>query len=166
MKYLKALKVTLPVMLATLMLSIAGSMSTASAATTYWTYEDRFEDNCLAASPITSNVWSDDCSSTVIHVYDWYWGNGFQTVDGVTYRALISRANDKCLTTDNKTSNNALWTSTCDGGDQWWNGDFNNLRNLNGNYLRTSGNGNAVYASPYYVGVEFDRFYWEGYRHS
>ncbi|MFF4835480.1 hypothetical protein [Streptomyces sp. NPDC001315] len=165
MKSLKALRLTLPVGLAALMLTAAGSMSTASAAT-HWVYRNAYENNCLTASTVTDNVWSGPCNEGP-GTY-WYWGSE-STTDyfGVTFHRLVSLATGDCLTTDAKTDTNAVWMSPCGSApNQWWNGDGNNLETdsvWGGNYLRTSANGDAVYTTPYtQAGIEPARWTWYG----
>lgn len=68
----KSLRVTLPMVLAALVLSVAGSLSTASA-TTYWRYQNSWEGNCLTASPTTANVWTTTCDESSAN-QNWWWG--------------------------------------------------------------------------------------------
>ncbi|MFJ4845988.1 hypothetical protein [Streptomyces sp. NPDC088733] len=162
MKSLRTLRLTLPMALATLMLSVAGAVSPASASVTYWRYIDGYENSCLSSSSTTSNVWSEPCGQTIAR-YQWWWGDTI-TSGGSTWRQLISAENGKCLTTDHKTDNNAVWTSACGNApDQWWSGDGDSLASWNGMSLRSSANGDAVYVSGYGA-VEFDRYTWRGYR--
>lgn len=159
----KSLRVTLPMVLAALVLSVAGSLSTASA-TTYWRYQNSWEGNCLTASPTTANVWTTTCDESSAN-QNWWWGESYTDPRGYTFRRLISRVNGHCLTTDAKSQNNAVWTSPCGNApDQWWNADNNWLWNLNAKYLRSSGNGDAVYTTePYLDGVEVPRYEWWGF---
>ncbi|MFJ4846290.1 MULTISPECIES: hypothetical protein [unclassified Streptomyces] len=169
MKSLKTLRLTVPMGLAALMLAITGSMSTASATTTRWVYQNVYEGNCLTYSDTTSNVWSGPCSGSTVA---WYWGDSYTDyITRVTYRQLKTwyRNDERCLTTDFKTDTNAVWTSPCNGiydSGQMWNGDNNELTvggGLSPNYLRTSGNGDAVYSTPWgQSGIELDRWEWNG----
>ncbi|MET7483301.1 hypothetical protein [Streptomyces sp. NPDC005538] len=164
MKSLKALKLTLPVGLAALVLAVTGSMSTASA-TTYWVYKNSYEGNCLTASTVTDNVWSGSCDQSV-GTY-WFWGSEtwYDVSTQRTYRRLVSRGTGDCLTTDQKTNTNAVWMSPCGGGNgyQFWNADYDELRNLDGDELRTSANGDAVYSTPWgQSGIELARWTWNG----
>ncbi|WP_033321060.1 hypothetical protein [Streptomyces yerevanensis] len=159
MKSLKALRVTLPVGLAALTLAVAGSMSTASAAT-YWVYKNAYEGNCLTASTTTGSAWSGPCNQSVGSYWDW--GSQTQTdIRGRTYKRLVSRATGDCLTTDKKTTTNAVWMSPCGSGSghQFWSGDNNNLDNLDGYSLRTSDNGDAIYSTPW---GQSERWVWNG----
>jgi hypothetical protein len=54
--------------------------------------------------------------------------------------------------------------SACGNGpDQFWNADYDDLRNLDGNLLRTSANGDAVYSTPWgQDGIETSRWTWYG----
>jgi hypothetical protein len=164
MNWLKATRVTLPVGLAALALSAAGTLSTASAATD-WVYRNAYEGNCLTASTVTDNVWSGPCNQSP-GTY-WFWGNERwdDYPNGRTYRRLVSSATGECLTTDQKTSTNAVWTSPCGSGNgqQFWNADYSDLRNLDGDSLRTSANGDAVYSTPWGQGdIEVARWTWNG----
>lgn len=164
MKSLKTLRLTVPVGLAALLLTVAGSMSTAFARTD-WVYKNAYEGNCLTASTVTDNVWSGPCNQG-IGTY-WFWGS--ETWDdypnGRTYRRLVSAATGDCLTTDQKTATNTLWMSPCGSGlgHQFWNADYSDLHNLNGDSLRTSANGDAVYSTPWgQDGIEVARWTWNG----
>jgi hypothetical protein len=164
MKSLKALRVTLPVGLAALMLAVAGSMSTASAET-YWVYKNAYEGNCLTASTTTDSVWSGSCNQSVGTYWDWGSQTWTDYPSGRTYKRLVSRATGDCLTTDQKTTTNAVWMSPCGSGSghQFWNGDNNYLDNLDGYSLRTSANGDAVYSTPWgQSGIEVQRWTWNG----
>lgn len=154
--------------LTALMLTVAGSMSTASA-TTYWTYRNDYEGNCLVSSTVSDSVWSDSCNDSLA-TRNWYWGASSYTrnYDGVVFRRLVSKANGDCLTTDAKTDVNAVWTSPCGNAPgQWWSGDGDHLEcdtGLNGVFLRTSANGDSVYTTPYLYqsGIEPQRWVWWG----
>lgn len=152
--------------LATLMLTVAGSLSTASAATN-WTYMNDAEGNCLASSPTTSNVWSATCNDS-LSTRNWHWGPDSYTrnYDGRVFRRLISNANGNCLTTDAKTATNAVWTSACGNAPgQWWSGDGNMLEcdTVLSEFLRTSDSGDAVYATEYgQSGIDLSRWRWWG----
>jgi hypothetical protein len=164
MKSLKTLRLTVPMGLAALMLTVAGSMSPASA-TTYWVYQNAYEGNCLTASTSTESVWSGACNQG-IGTY-WFWGSEtwYDTYSQRTYRRLVSAANGECVTTDTKTDINAVWMSPCGSGSghQFWNADYNDLHNLDGNDLRTSANGDAVYSTPWgQSGIETARWTWYG----
>jgi hypothetical protein len=170
MKSLKTLRLTLPVMLAALMLSIAGSMSTASA-TTYWSYANDYEGTCLTSSPTTDNVWTSPCDDS-LSIHNWYWGAQSYTrnFDGVVFRRLVSKANGDCLTTDQKTDTNAVWMSPCGNAPgQFWSNDGHYLNCDTpvgaGVFLRSSANGDAVYTTPYIgeqPGIEIQRWTWWG----
>ncbi|MET7497156.1 hypothetical protein [Streptomyces sp900116325] len=161
MKSLKSLRLAVPMGFAALMLTVAGSISPASAAITYWSYANDYEGNCLASSTTTDNVWTATCDDG-LSTRNWQWGSSHTDSHGYQWRQLVSRANGHCLTTDNETQNNAVWTSPCGNApDQWWSGDNNGLQNENGNHLRSSANGDAVYTSPPYL-VEAERYVWWG----
>ncbi|WP_225823097.1 hypothetical protein [Streptomyces naphthomycinicus] len=158
-----SLRVAVPMALSALVLSVAGSLSPASA-TTYWSYTNDYEGTCLTSSTSTDSVWTAACDDSLV-TRNWYWGSEtFTDWTGITYRRLVSRANGDCLTTDGKTNTNAVWTAPCGGArDQWWNADYREMYNANGNYLRSSGNGDAVYASPWGLsGIEETRYKWYG----
>lgn len=166
MKLLKALRLTVPMGLAALMLTVAGSMSPASA-TTYWSYMNDHEGNCLTSSTVSDSVWSDTCNDS-LNTRNWYWGSYSVDIDGHTWRQLVSKANGGCLSTDNKTLANAVWAGDCGSNAALlWSADGNRIRNyLYGTYLRTSDNGNAVYVSPLSVinsnGIDASAFVWWG----
>ncbi|CAG7623540.1 RICIN domain-containing protein [Actinacidiphila bryophytorum] len=165
MKSRKTLHLTLPMLFAAVMLTVTGSMSSAFAATD-WVYKNAYEGNCLTGSTTTSNVWSGPCDQS-IGTY-WNWGSSYTAYpSGITYRQLKSAATGKCLTTDDKTSTNAVWLSACDSGlnaGQLWNGDYSELSTYSGeNDLRTSANGDAVYSTPWgQSGIEVGRWTWNG----
>ncbi|MDQ0595725.1 hypothetical protein QF037_000070 [Streptomyces canus] len=168
MKSLKTLRLTLPMMFAALMLTVAGAMSTASATTTRWVYQNAFEGNCLTYSGTTSNVWSGPCDGATVA---WYWGASWtDNTSGVTLRQLKAWyvTGDLCLTTDWKTDTNAVWTSPCNTGNdgQYWSADSNMITNvpwLSASHLRTSANGDAVYSTTYaQPGIESSRWTWYG----
>ncbi|MFF4549255.1 hypothetical protein [Streptomyces sp. NPDC001435] len=163
MKPLKTLRLTVPMGLAALMLTVAGSLSTASAATD-WTYKNAYEGNCLTASTVTDRVWSGSCNQSPGTYWNWGGETWQDYPSGRTYRRLVSAATGQCLTTDTKSATNALWMSACGNGpDQFWNADYDDLRNLDGNLLRTSANGDAVYSTPWgQDGIETSRWTWYG----
>ncbi|MGV9347377.1 hypothetical protein ACWDSD_21650 [Streptomyces spiralis] len=165
MKPSRTLRLTLPTALAALVLAVAGAMSTASA-TTYWTFMNDYEGNCLVSSTVSDKVWSDSCNDS-LDTRNWYYGaESVTNVDGQVFRRLVSRANGDCLTTDNKTNANAVWMSPCgSAGGQFWSNDYHVLENFNGNLLRTSANGDAVYTTSQYVAdpdIEPARYTWWG----
>lgn len=169
MKSLKTLRLTVPMGLAALMLTVAGSMSTASAAT-YWSYANDYEGQCLASSTTTDNVWSDTCNDSLA-TRNWYWGaeSYVRNYDGIVFRRLVSKANGDCLTTDHKTDTNAVWMSPCGNAPgQFWSNDGHYLNcdiGVGGGvFLRTSANGDAVYTTPYIgqPGIELERWTWWG----
>lgn len=161
----RTLRVTVPVGLSALMLAVAGSLSTASAET-WWSYSNERTGACITSSTVSDKVWGGACNDA-LDTRNWAWGSETYTnVFGVN-RRFVSRANGECLTTDDKTDTNTVWTSPCgSAGGQWWNGDDRMFQNANGNYLRTSSNGDALYTSPYSVvedyGIEPSRFTWWG----
>ncbi|WP_159403768.1 RICIN domain-containing protein [Streptomyces sp. NRRL S-646] len=168
MKSLKALRLAVPMGLAALMLTVAGSMSTASA-TTYWTYRNDYEGNCLVSSTASNSVWSDTCNDS-LSTRNWYWGASSYTrnYDGLVFRRLVSKANGDCLTTDANTDTNAVWMSPCGNAPgQWWNANGNDLEcdiGPGSEFLRTSANGDAVYTTPYLYqnGIDPQRYVWWG----
>ncbi|MFE0509515.1 hypothetical protein [Streptomyces sp. NPDC058964] len=168
MKSVKTLRLAVPMGLAALMLTVAGAMSTASA-TTYWTYMNDYEGACLVSSTVSDSVWSDTCNDSLA-TRNWYWGANSYTrsFDGKVFRRLVSKANGDCLTTDAHTSVNAVWTSPCGNAPgQWWSADGNQLLcDIGagwGEYLRTSANGDAVYATDLNEnGIDPHRYVWWG----
>lgn len=169
MESLKALRLTVPMGLAALVLTVAGSMSTASA-TTYWSYSNDYEGQCLVSSTVSDKVWSDTCNDG-LSTRNWYWGSDSYTrnYDGTVFRRLVSKANGMCLTTDSKTATNAVWMSACGNAPgQWWSGDDHYLEcdfiSGAGVFLRTSGNGAAVYTTNYIGegGIDPARWVWWG----
>ncbi|KPI27034.1 RICIN domain-containing protein [Streptomyces sp. NPDC048253] len=169
MESLKALRLTVPMGLAALVLTVAGSMSTASA-TTYWSYSNDYEGQCLVSSTVSDKVWSDTCNDG-LSTRNWYWGSDSYTrnYDGTVFRRLVSKANGMCLTTDSKTATNAVWMSACGNAPgQWWSGDDDYLEcdfiSGTGVFLRTSANGAAVYTTNYIGegGIDPARWVWWG----
>ena len=168
MKSPKALRLAVSMGLAALILTVAGSMSTASA-TTYWSYRNDYEGQCLVSSTASNKVWSDTCDDSLA-TRNWYWGPDSYTrnFDQTVFRRLVSKANGLCLTTDSETATNAVWMSPCGNAPgQWWSGDGNEL-NCDigvgaGQFLRTSDNGAAVYATEYgQSGIDPSRWVWWG----
>lgn len=161
------LRLTVPVGLSALLLTVAGSLSPASAATN-WSYMNDYEGQCLASSTTTSNVWSASCDDS-LSTRTWHWGATSYVNGQHTYRRLVSNANGDCLSTqfNSSATANPVWTSPC-GRDveQFWTGDGNRLTSNDGTLLRTSANASAVYADFYDVvdthGVEPERFVWWG----
>ncbi|WP_033324262.1 hypothetical protein [Streptomyces yerevanensis] len=162
-----SLRLVVPVGLASLVLAAAGTLTPASAATN-WSYMNDYEGNCLASSTTTSNVWSATCNDS-LSTRTWHWGATSYSLGGHTWRRLVSNANGDCLSTAFNSSAlaNPVWTSPC-GRDveQFWTGDGNRLQSADDTFLRTSGNGDAVYADYYSVvsshGIEPERFVWWG----
>ncbi|MHC3471899.1 hypothetical protein ACYF6T_24820 [Streptomyces sp. 7R007] len=159
------LRLTVPVGLAALTLVATGALTPASAAT-YWTFRNDYEGTCLTASGTTDSVWTAACDDSLAS-RNWYWSSDELTdINGVAFHRLVSKVNGKCLTTDQKTATNVVWTSTCGGSSgQFWRGS-DSLTNYDGDLLRSSSNGDAVYASPISVvnqyGIEPERFIWWG----
>ncbi|MDH6219357.1 hypothetical protein [Streptomyces pseudovenezuelae] len=159
---------TVPVGLSALMLTVAGSLSTASAATN-WQYSSEHEGTCLASSPTTSSVWTADCHGTFSWV-SWHWGaDSITTPTGQVMRRLVSNANGDCLGTrvDSDALANPVFTSACGRNDnQFWSGDSHRLENDNEMELRTSDNGSAVYTDYYSVvdshNIDPSSFVWWG----
>ena len=168
----RTLSVTVPIGLSALMLTVAGSLSTASAATN-WQYQNEHEGTCLASSPTTSSVWTASCNGTFSWV-SWHWGaQSYTSWDGHVMRRLVSNANGGCLTTnlDGNSTANAVWTEPCGHAvPQFWTGDDNRLKNDIGQGrwlgLRTSDNGSAVYTDYYSVvdshNIDPSSFVWWG----
>ncbi|MER5602588.1 RICIN domain-containing protein [Streptomyces sp. NPDC002265] len=165
MKSLRTVRLALPMAFATLMLTIAGSMSNASAVA-YWSYRNDWEGECLVASTVSDKVWSDTCNDQ-LPTRNWYWGSDSYTLGGIVWRQLVSASNGLCLTTDAKTATNAVWMSGCgNAAGQWWSNDGDYLTcDIDGRvYLRTSDNGAAVYTTPTrsQSGIEPERWRWWG----
>jgi hypothetical protein len=161
------LRLALPPALSVLLLAAAGTLSPASAET-YWTFRNDYEGTCLTASTTTGNVWGAACNDSLA-TRQWHWGNETYTdLQGKKYKRLVSRANGNCLTTDQKTLTNTVWTSRCGSGEQFWkaDADVDKIENADGYELRSSSNGDALYTSPYRVvdlyDIEPERFIWWG----
>ncbi|WP_189192601.1 hypothetical protein [Streptomyces albiflavescens] len=163
-----SLRLALSTGLATFMLTIAGTLSPASAATTDWMYNNDFGQPCLTSSTASSNIWVQySCSGNGGTL--WHWGSESNQWQGHTMRRLVSNANGDCLTTDVGAETNDVYAAPCGGGrsGQFWTADNDHIQNQNGNYLRTSDSGDGVYTSPYSVvdkyGINSTRFVWWGF---
>ncbi len=150
-----------------LMLTIAGTLSPASAATN-WAYHNDWGQPCLRSSTASSNVWVSTSCPDNSSIW-WHWGTDSNQWGGHTMRRLVSNANSECLTTDVGAVTNAVRTEPCSSGrsGQFWTADGDYFQNQNGNYLRTSASGDGVYTSPYSVVADYNidrsRLVWWGW---
>jgi hypothetical protein len=139
---------------------------TASAATTYWSF-DNAKRGCLE-STASGTVFEGACDSGNVQ-QDWYW-TGSTNSQG--RRMLASRVSGRCLATDIKSGlnrANAVWTSfSCDGDakGQRWRFDYNGIDTYGqfnsgyGTALRTSpGLPESVYGDEFPT-VDVDYYYW------
>ncbi|WP_043677168.1 RICIN domain-containing protein [Streptomyces xylophagus] len=120
--------------------------ATAQAAPTYWQFQNAGFGTCLTAGD-TGTAFATSCVGSNRQQWDWVGANG-------NFAELRNRETGTCLMTDNKSSTNAVWMSSCTGAaGQWWRyaGDsgaiFDNLGAANEGFLRTSHTHNAVYAT-------------------
>ncbi|WP_129843710.1 RICIN domain-containing protein [Streptomyces sp. RFCAC02] len=139
--------------LAALLLALSGTLSTASAATTYWTFKSSHNGRCLTGSS-SGAVWVASCNGGSSQQWDWV-GTG-RSYLGQSYHMLKNRAAGECLMTDFKTDRNSVWLSACDGDEVglWWSNDVPNQLDLysSTNSLRVSPSGSdAVYTSDWLV---------------
>ncbi|WP_129842937.1 ricin-type beta-trefoil lectin domain protein [Streptomyces sp. RFCAC02] len=88
---------------AALLLCVTGTMTTASAATTYWTFKNHANGKCLTASS-SNKVWVATCTGGTSQQWDFV---------GPNNDWLKNRATGRCMTTDMETHRNAVWTTTC-----------------------------------------------------
>lgn len=118
----------------------------AQATPTYWQFQNARFNTCLTAGN-NDNVFATTCVFSDRQQWDWVGSYG-------NYSGLRNLETDTCLTTDNKTSTNAVWLSLCGGTDgQWWQYDsqtgaiYDELGSGTQGYLRTSNVKDAVYAT-------------------
>ncbi|WP_416962220.1 RICIN domain-containing protein [Streptomyces sp. Agncl-13] len=120
--------------------------ATAQAATTYWQFQNAGFGTCLTAGD-TGTAFATSCVGSNRQQWDFVGASG-------SFAQVRNRETGTCLTTDNKTTVNAVWMSTCNGatGQWWWyQGDsghfFDDLGSAGEGYLRTSTVKDAVYAT-------------------
>ncbi|MBK3574035.1 RICIN domain-containing protein [Streptomyces sp. MBT65] len=135
--------------------------ATAQAAPTYWQFQNARFGTCLTGGN-TSNAFATSCVGSARQQWDWI-GDG---PDG--YKELRNRETGLCLMTDNQSSVNAVWQSTCSASaGQWWYYNaatqrlFNNMGGVDEEFLRTSNIQDAVYSTD--LGQEASSYYtWAG----
>ncbi len=160
-------------LLATAILAICGVVMTAgqaSAATTYWTYQSQYNGNCLTAAAASDGVFTTTCQGWQSQDWDWI---GSANIYG--QHQLKSRTRGLCLTTDAKSDRNAVWLSSCNGGQgQYWDNDFPPYLYADGDFwlnsLRISPESDAVYTSDAQndwnvYGIPYSTHHWNANSH-
>jgi hypothetical protein len=152
MKILSRWKSSVFVMgIAAFLLAFTGSMSSASAASTFWWYKSKYSGGFITASPTTSNVWMESTiTGAPTSIYQqWNWLSASAGVDG--FHQLQNRGNGLCLMSDDASARNAVWMSECDSsktGQFWGNNTSTVIESLYWfNTLRVSPESAAIYSS-------------------
>ncbi|WP_052852883.1 RICIN domain-containing protein [Streptomyces avicenniae] len=97
-------------------LSTASAPSTASGINTHWRFTNEATGDCLAGEASGAVTLNGPCNR-VKHEWDWITSDAWEGGN-----LLMNAETGLCLTTDNKTSLNAVWTSTCNPaapGQRW-----------------------------------------------
>lgn len=144
-------RATVVAALATLLLAASGTVTQASAATTYWTFKSRYNGHCLTGSASTTAVWTAPCTGGPSQ--QWYWYGTREVYGGESYRMLRNRHSGDCLMTDFESGGgrNAVWQSSCSNqtSTREWTNDSPDLLQppYVNNSLRVSPASNAVYTN-------------------
>ncbi|MFI6037892.1 hypothetical protein ACIBBD_27690 [Streptomyces sp. NPDC051315] len=144
--------------LSVLTLATAGTLSSASAATTTWKYQSYYNGECLASN--AGYALTETCQPYTNQ--RWHWGSESNTWQGHTMRRLVNEYTGECLTTDNKSELNAVWMSPCGGGrsGQFWTADNKHIQNQNGTFLTANGDGSLTTVRE---GSDANAFLWYGW---
>jgi hypothetical protein len=139
-----------------LLVALSGALSTSSAASaTLWTFRNHGNGKCLTASS-SGSVWVASCNGSSSQRWDWV---------GPYNNWLKNAATGQCLTTDDLSQRNAVWTTRCSTG---YAEDFMYYNNYlvatdYYAYLRTSDSGSsAVYSTGYLSQTPRAYYQWTG----
>ncbi|MFF3376536.1 ricin-type beta-trefoil lectin domain protein [Streptomyces sp. NPDC002680] len=154
------LRLTVPLGLAAFMLTVAGALTPAAAATN-WYFVSYNTGSCLKA-PTGFSPYVGDCSGSS---HSWHWGSESNTWDGHTMRRLVNNQTGDCLTTDDAYDYNSVWMAPCGGGrsGQFWTADGSFVQNQNHNYLAADDDG-SLYSQLVSGNIIPDQFVWSDYR--
>ncbi|GAA4630510.1 hypothetical protein GCM10023196_056150 [Actinoallomurus vinaceus] len=87
---------------------VAVEAAPAHASTTYWSFKNQYNHNCLTFSLTTTRVWTSACGNESQQWWDWVPSNISN------FSMLKAKGRNLCLRTDHKSATNAVWLSSCD----------------------------------------------------
>ncbi|WP_405795284.1 RICIN domain-containing protein [Streptomyces sp. NBC_01506] len=102
--------------LAVAFVGASSSLSTASGINTHWRFTNQVTGDCLAGEAAGAVKLDGPCN-TVKHEWDWITSDAWEGGN-----LLMNAKTGLCLTTDNKSSLNAVWASKCNAnapGQRW-----------------------------------------------